>query len=83
MNNFSKFLRRTAAIAAVVLLSASCSSSEPTTPPSYEAAINEGQAAAQALVTEGASAMSIALVDANHVIWSQGLGLADRAKGEP
>lgn len=83
MNNFSKFLRRTAAIAAVVLLSASCGSSEPTTPPSYEAAIKEGQAAAQALVTEGASAMSIALVDANHVIWSQGLGLADRAKGEP
>ncbi|HEX3339193.1 MAG TPA: serine hydrolase domain-containing protein [Pseudolabrys sp.] len=49
--------------------------------PTYDAAIQEGQTAAQELINDGASAIAIALVDDKHIIWSQGFGLADRDTG--
>ena len=50
--------------------------------PTYNAAIQEGQTAAQELMNQGASAVAIALVDDKHIIWSQGFGLADRDTGQ-
>jgi len=48
-------------------------------PPTYEAAIKEGQTVAQDVLKQGkASALTIALVARRHVIWSQAFGLADR-----
>jgi CubicO group peptidase (beta-lactamase class C family) len=61
-------------------LVASCgpNSSQPT----YDAAIQEGQTAAQELINQGASAVAIALVDDKRIIWSQRFGLADRDTGQ-
>jgi CubicO group peptidase (beta-lactamase class C family) len=61
-------------------LVASCgkNSSQPT----YDAAIQEGQTAAQELVNQGASAVAITLVDDKRIIWSQRFGLADRDTGQ-
>jgi CubicO group peptidase (beta-lactamase class C family) len=51
--------------------------------PAYNAAIQEGQTAAQKVIDQGgASALTIALVDANRIIWSQAFGLADREAGQ-
>ena len=50
--------------------------------PTYDAAIQEGQTAAQELINQGASAVAIALVDEKRIIWSQGFGLADRDTGQ-
>ena len=50
--------------------------------PTYDAAIQEGQTAAQELINEGASAVAIALVDDKRIIWSQGFGWADRDTGQ-
>ena len=50
--------------------------------PTYDAAIQEGQTAAQELINQGASAVAIALVDDKRIIWSQGFGLADRDTGQ-
>ena len=58
----SEILRRvTAAASVTTLLLASCgkNSSQPT----YDAAIQEGQTAAQELINQGVSAVAIALVD--------------------
>ena len=85
----SEILRRVTAAARVTtfllasvttFLVASCgkNSSQPT----YDAAIQEGQTAAQELINQGASAVAIALVDDKHIIWSQRFGLADRDTGQ-
>jgi CubicO group peptidase (beta-lactamase class C family) len=50
--------------------------------PTYDAAIQEGQTAAQELINQGASAVAIALVDDKRIIWSQGFGLVDRDTGQ-
>src|SRR5260370_21391960 len=85
----SEILRRVTAAARVTafflasvttFLVASCgpNSSQPT----YDAAIQEGQTAAQELINQGASAVAIALVDGKGIIWSQRFGLADRDTGQ-
>src|SRR6266481_2199815 len=85
----SEILRRVTAAASVTtlflasvttFLVASCgpNSSQPT----YDAAIQEGQTAAQELINQGASAIAIALVDDKRIIWSQRFGLADRDTGQ-
>src|SRR6266481_2786231 len=85
----SEILRRVTAAASVTtlflasvttFLVASCgpNSSQPT----YDAAIQEGQTAAQELINQGASAVAIALVDDKRIIWSQRFGLADRDTGQ-
>src|SRR5207247_10484956 len=85
----SEILRRVTAAASVTtfflasvttFLVASCGpkSSQPT----YDAAIQEGQTAAQELINQGASAVAIALVDDKRIIWSQRFGLADRDTGQ-
>jgi CubicO group peptidase (beta-lactamase class C family) len=69
-----------AAILTIFLL-ASCGSTS-TPPTTYDAAIQEGQTAAQEVINQGgASALTIALVDANRIIWTQTFGLADREAG--
>ena len=75
-------LRRVTAAATIMMLFflASCGSSS--SQPSYDAAIQEGQTAAQELINQGASALAIALVDPNRIIWSQAFGLADREAGQ-
>src|SRR5256885_12725635 len=65
---------------ATALLLASCGSKS--SQPTYDAAIQEGQTAAQELINQGASAVAIALVDDKRIIWSQGFGLADRVTGQ-
>jgi CubicO group peptidase (beta-lactamase class C family) len=85
----SEILRRVTAAASVttlfvasvttfLLASAGPSLSQPT----YDAAIQEGQTAAQELINQGASAVAIALVDDKRMIWSQRFGLADRDTGQ-
>jgi len=50
--------------------------------PRYDAAIQEGQTAAQEVLSRGqASALSIALTDRSRIIWSETFGLADREAG--
>src|SRR2546430_16100142 len=87
--NVSKILRRVTAATSVrtfflasatALLLASCGSKS--SRPSYGAAIQEGQTAAQELINQGISAVAIALVDDKRIIWSQGFGLADRDTGQ-
>lgn len=76
-------LRRVTATAAVMMLSlAACGSGSSQPQPTYDAAIQEGQTAAQEFIKQGASAVTIALVDAHRIIWSQAFGLADRAAGQ-
>lgn len=72
-------LRHAAATAILALMLASCGSRP--SQPAYDAAIREGQSAAQELLDQGASAVTIALVDGKHIIWSQAFGLADREAG--
>jgi CubicO group peptidase (beta-lactamase class C family) len=85
----SEILRRVTAAASVAtfllasvtaFLLASCgkNSSQPT----YDAAIQEGQTAAQELINQGASAVGIALLDDKRITWSQRFGLADRDTGQ-
>ena len=77
----SEILRRvTAAATVTTFFLASCGSSS--SQPTYDAAIQEGQTAAQELINQGASAVAIALVDDKRIIWSQGFGLADRDTGQ-
>src|SRR4029079_9683811 len=49
--------------------------------PTYDAAIQEGQTAAQDLINQGASAVAIALVDDKRISWSQRFGLGGRGSG--
>lgn len=72
-------LRRALLTAGMMFLVASCGSSS--SPPTYDAAIGEGQRAAGELLEQGASAVTIALVDSDRTIWSQAFGLADRDAG--
>jgi CubicO group peptidase (beta-lactamase class C family) len=65
---------------ATTFLLASCRSNS--SQPTYDAAIQEGQTAAQELVNQGVSAVAIALVDDKRIIWSQRFGLADRDTGQ-
>ena len=85
----SEILRRVTAAASVttfflasvttfLLASSGPNSSQPT----YNAAIQEGQTAAQELINQGASAVAIALVDDKRIIWSQRFGLADHDMGQ-
>jgi CubicO group peptidase (beta-lactamase class C family) len=76
----SEILRRVIAPASVAFLLASCGSKS--SQPTYDAAIQEGQTAAQELINQGASAVAIALVDDKRIIWSQRFGLADRDTGQ-
>jgi CubicO group peptidase (beta-lactamase class C family) len=85
----SEILRRVTAAASVTtfflasvttFLVASCRSNS--SQPTYDAAIQEGQTAAQELINQGASAVAIALVDDKRIIWSQRFGLADRDTGQ-
>lgn len=58
-------------------------SSLPSSPNAYDHAIMEGQTATQELIDRGeASAITIALVDSNHIIWTQTFGLADPITGK-
>jgi CubicO group peptidase (beta-lactamase class C family) len=51
-------------------------------PPTYDAAIREGRTAALDALKDGtASALTIALVARNGIIWSEAFGLADREAG--
>ncbi|MBY0275432.1 beta-lactamase family protein [Candidatus Binatia bacterium] len=63
----------------VALLLASCgpTSSQPT----YDAAIDEGRTAANDLLQHGASAVAIALVQRDRVVWTETFGVADREAG--
>lgn len=57
-----------------------CSSSYSTTPP-YAAVIAEGRAAVtDAIAESGATAVSVALVDGNQVVWSEAFGTVDNNK---
>jgi CubicO group peptidase (beta-lactamase class C family) len=85
----SEILRRVTAAASVTtfflasvttFLVASCGSNS--SQPTYDAAIQEGQTAAQDLINQGASAVGIALVDDKRIIWTQRFGLADRDTGQ-
>src|SRR5438094_2890728 len=67
-----------ASLTTFLLASCGSNSSQPT----YDAAIQEGQTAAQELINQGASAVAIALVDDKRIIWSQRFGLADRDTGQ-
>src|SRR5262245_5693185 len=67
-----------ASVTAFLLASCHSNSSQPT----YDAAIQEGQTAAQELINQGTSALAIALVDDKSIIWSQRFGLADRDTGQ-
>jgi len=78
--NVNEMLRRTVVTATIVLLVASCGSSS--SQPSYDEAIQEGQSAAQELLEQGASAVAIALVSSDRIIWSQAFGDADRDAGQ-
>jgi CubicO group peptidase (beta-lactamase class C family) len=88
----SEILRRVTAAASVTtfLLASSGSSftaqehhgDANSSQPTYDAAIQEGQTAAQDLINQGASAVAIALVDDKRIIWSQRFGLADRDTGQ-
>ena len=72
--------RHAATLLAAILLATGCGSSSPPPAPSYSAAIQEGQSAAQDMLAQGkGSAIAVALVDRDRVIWSEGFGLADRA----
>jgi CubicO group peptidase (beta-lactamase class C family) len=52
-------------------------------PPTYDAAISEGRAAARDDVRDAkASAITIALVDRGGIVWSEAFGLADRRAGQ-
>jgi len=64
-----------------VMMVAGCSdSSSPDNP--YSAAIAEGRAAVkEAMAETGATAISVALVDGDRVIWSEAFGDADREAG--
>src|SRR5947199_7444143 len=84
----SETLRRVTAAASVTtfflasvttFLVASCGSKS--SQPAYDAAIQEGQTAAQELINQGAPAVAIALVIDNAIIWTQPCGLADRDPG--
>ena len=86
--NVSEILRRVTAAASVttfflasVTTLLPASSAQNSSQPTYNAAIQEGQTAAQELIHQGASALAIALVDDKRIIWSQGFGLADRDTG--
>lgn len=74
-----EILRRAVAAAAMVCLVASCGSNS--TQPTYDAAIQEGQRAAEELLEQGASAVTIALVSPDRTLWSEPFGLADRDAG--
>lgn len=64
-----------------VMLSAGCGGSSPSVNP-YAATIAEGRAAVKEIMAEtGASAISVALVDGNRVVWSEAFGDADREAG--
>ena len=85
----SEILRRVTAAASVTtfllasvtaLFLASCGSNS--SQPNYDAAIQEGQTAAQELINQGVSAVAIALADDKRIIWSQRFGLADRDTGQ-
>src|SRR6266699_2252324 len=85
----SEILRRVTAAATVTtfflgtvttFFLASCGSRS--SQPTYDAAIQEGQTAAQELINQGAFAVAIALVDDKRIIWSQRFGLADRDTGQ-
>ena len=85
----SEILRRVTAAGSVTtfflasvtaFLVASCGKNS--SQPNYDAAIQEGQTAAQELINQGASAVAIALVDDKRIIWSQRFGLADRDTGQ-
>lgn len=84
MKQVTKLLRHAGAAASVVIVLALFSSCAPTTPaassppPAYDAAIVEGRTSAQAALDGGVSAITIALVDARRIVWSQAFGLANR-----
>lgn len=66
-------------LAAALLLACGHSSDSA---PSYAATMAEGRAAAREVMDEtGASALSLALVDGERVIWAEGFGWADKAAG--
>src|SRR5262249_55669656 len=75
-----EMLRRSVVTAIFVFLAASCGSSS--SQPTYDDAIQEGQSAAQELLEHGASAVAIALVDSDRIIWRQAFGFADRDADE-
>ena len=72
-------LRRAVTTAALLLLVVACGSSS--SQPTFDAAIEEGRSAARELLDQGASAVTIALVSPDRLIWSEAFGVADRASG--
>lgn len=78
----SHWSRTTIAILIVFFLSG-CGSSSPSSSGSYNETITEGQIAANELIAQKkASMISIALVDANHIIWTETFGVADPTSGQ-
>lgn len=75
----SEILRRAVVTAVAILLVASCGPSSSQL--AYDEAIQEGRNAARELLAQGASAVTIALVSSDRVIWSEAFGLADRDAG--
>jgi len=86
MNSRRDILTAIAIGIASALALVSCASKTPARPaqPNYDAAIQEGQSAANDVIRAGTTtALGIALTDGNRVIWSQTFGLADRDAGVP
>ena len=69
-------------LAVAAVLSAFLTSCSSSSVPTYSAAIQEGQTAAQEMLSQNnASAIAIALVNRDRVIWSETFGFADQDKG--
>lgn len=64
-------------LVALFLVSCGPTSSQPT----YDAAIDEGRTAARELLQHGASAVAIAFVQRDRVVWTETFGVADREAG--
>ncbi|MCD6026605.1 MAG: beta-lactamase [Solimicrobium sp.] len=78
MNTLYSSHKSILAIAMALIFSLSGCGSSTSSSPSYDSAIAEGRVAAQKVIDQNeASAITVALVDKNHIIWSQSFGFAD------
>ena len=76
MHRRCRFLLKLSFILWTLLILAGCSSSSTPRDP-YAATIAEGRTAVEEAMAEtGARAVSVALVDGDHVIWSEAFGAA-------
>lgn len=74
---------RVRVVAALLALALFAGCGGGSSPPSYALSAREGRSAAQELVDAGsASAVTIALVDADRILWTETVGFADRETGQ-